>query len=402
MIRTIINQYRDAYQGLPRAVWVLAGTLFINRTGGMVLPFLALYMTQEIQATAAQVSYVLAAHGLGSIIGSQLGGWLCRHMSYHYIQLGSLVGSGIGFLCLTVFDSPTAIAVNYLLISSVNEAFRPANGAAVASACPKVDRARGMALIRMAVNLGMTIAPVVGGLLASIDYAWIFIFDGATCLLAAIFMANVAYDRGSNATSNSDQLKSVRSPWRDHQLIMLMLLSFPSMLIFFQLFTTWPIYITQDRGFSELEFGLFMAISTILVVAFEMILAHRLSEVSPRKVIAYGALLTGMGLALLPIAPTSLAVIATIIVWTFGEMLFVPFLSTEVANLSNDLNRGAYMGLYVMAFSIGWVVAPAAGLSIYQQFGADYLWFICGVIALVQFLLIFLWLKLVPVLEPLP
>ena len=47
MIRGIARTYRAAYSGLPRDLWLLSLVLLVNRAGGMVLPFIALYLTRE-------------------------------------------------------------------------------------------------------------------------------------------------------------------------------------------------------------------------------------------------------------------------------------------------------------------------------------------------------------------
>lgn len=394
MLRAIIHQYRQAYSGLPRAVWVLAGTLFINRSGSMVLPFLAIYLTKQLGADPSVVGWVLAAHGIGAVIGANLGGKLSQWISYHSIQVGSLLLAGGGFLVLSTLRSPSSIAVAYLFISTVNEAFRPANGAAVASACSAADRPRAMALVRMAINLGMTASPAIGGLLASIDYFWIFIADGGTCLLAGVFMALVPYDRRGGGRQSQAGSQKATSPWRDRRLIILMAICFPSMLIFFQLFTTWPVFLIEERGLSEWRFGLLMTISTSLIVAVEMVLAHHLGRVSAFRVIGYGCLFTGLGLALLPVTYSYLAITVSVVVWTLGEMLFSPFLSSQVANMANDANRGTYMGVFVLFFSLAWVFAPVLGMACYQAWGADVLWLLCGVISLIQFILLLIWAQL--------
>ncbi|MCB1042758.1 MAG: MFS transporter [Acidobacteria bacterium] len=385
MIRALLWAYREAYSGLPRAVWVLAITLFINRAGNMVLPFVALYLTSAMHASPSQVTLALSAHGVGAMLGANLGGRLCRVFNYHLIQVGSLLLSGLGLLALLRVTTPEGVALSFLWISTMSEAFRPANGAAVTSACSAQDRARAMALVRMAVNLGMTVAPAIGGLLVGIDYSWIFWVDGGTCLLAALFLMATPYHKQAGGRPSSSQSTS-HSPWKDKKMWLLIGLSYPTMLIFFQLLTTWPLYLTQERGFSEFQFGLFMALSTLLIVVFEMLLAHKLATARHWKVIAVGALLVGLGLGVMPLAGSGFTLALTVFVWTFGEMLFVPFLSSEVANLSDDDNRGAYMGLYTFSFATAWVVAPIIGMAIYSHWGGQILWPMCGLTAIFQFL----------------
>ena len=46
-MKKIICLYRQAFSGLPRAVWLLAAVLLVNRSGTMVIPFLSLYLTGQ-------------------------------------------------------------------------------------------------------------------------------------------------------------------------------------------------------------------------------------------------------------------------------------------------------------------------------------------------------------------
>ena len=61
-------------------------------------------------------------------------------------------------------------------------------------------------------------------------------------------------------------------------------------------------------------------------------------------------------------------------------MLVAPFLSEFSASRASDANRGAYMGLFNMSYSASHICAPIAGTFIYDQFGADVLWYTVGVI----------------------
>src|SRR4029453_8830315 len=60
------------FRGLPRAFWVLfAGTL-VNRVGGFVLVFLAIYLTEVRGLTLTQAGAMLSIYGLGAIAGALL------------------------------------------------------------------------------------------------------------------------------------------------------------------------------------------------------------------------------------------------------------------------------------------------------------------------------------------
>ena len=76
---------------------------------------------------------------------------------------------------------------------------------------------------------------------------------------------------------------------------------------------------------------------------------------------------------------------ATVLVWTTGEMLSLPFLSGWVGNRAGEKSIGGYMGLFSLSISIAFVLGPLAGTWVYQRFGGTPLWYGCGVLGL------FLW-----------
>ncbi len=130
--RRIASAYRAAFSGLPRAVWLLALANLVNRSGTMVLPFLSLYLTQSLGFTASQAGRMLSLYGLGTMVGSYLGGWLCDRIGAQRVQLLSFLATGAGFAAAVQLRSFAALAVAVTAISVVAEAFRPALFVAVA------------------------------------------------------------------------------------------------------------------------------------------------------------------------------------------------------------------------------------------------------------------------------
>ena len=55
MIKRTITGYHNSFKGLSKEVWFLALITFINRAGTMVLPFLSLYLTQDLNFTLSLV-----------------------------------------------------------------------------------------------------------------------------------------------------------------------------------------------------------------------------------------------------------------------------------------------------------------------------------------------------------
>ncbi|MEJ2083001.1 MAG: MFS transporter, partial [Acidobacteriota bacterium] len=74
MIQRVFRLYRSAFTGLPRDIWVIALVSFVNRSGTMVLPFLALYLTLMKGFTASEAGRLVGLYGIGAIFGAYAGG----------------------------------------------------------------------------------------------------------------------------------------------------------------------------------------------------------------------------------------------------------------------------------------------------------------------------------------
>ena len=69
MVKRVVNTYQDSFKGLSIEVWWLALITFINRAGTMVLPFLSLYLTEDLNLSLGQVGWIMTSFGLGSLVG---------------------------------------------------------------------------------------------------------------------------------------------------------------------------------------------------------------------------------------------------------------------------------------------------------------------------------------------
>lgn len=384
MLRIVFRAYREAYSGLPRATWLLAAAAFFNRAGTMVLPFLALYLTSEHGYTPERAGRFLGLYGVGAFLGAYLGGELTDRFHPVRVQVFALAGTAVGFGVLSQAETTTQIGAVLFLTAVVSEAFRPASLAAVAAYSPPAVRSRAFALTRLAVNLGFSLGPTLGGFLATIGYTWLFVVDAATCLFAAVFLAlsmrrvPVFADEPS-----AEELRGVRrSPWRDPVFLWMAVLLMGTGMIFFQFESTYTLYLHEIVGLSEARIGPLFAVNALTIAAFEMVLVKRLENVRPLRVVAFGALFVTVGFAALPLSTALPYVVATVLVWTIGEMLSFPILAGVVSSRADTASRGRYMALYTMAFATAFATAPIFGTMLYQHVGPRAPFAACGAVGL--------------------
>ena len=71
----------------------------------MVIPFLSIYLTDDLSFTKTQIGWVMAAFGLGSVIGTLIGGKLTDSIGYYKVMARSLLSTGILFIILQFAQS---------------------------------------------------------------------------------------------------------------------------------------------------------------------------------------------------------------------------------------------------------------------------------------------------------
>ena len=380
-MRPLVTIYREAYAGLSRDVWLLALVTLVNRAGTMVLPFLTLYLTQHLGFTASRAGIVVALFGVGSMAGSWLGGRLSDAIDPNRVQALSLVGMAAGFVVLTRLDEFLPIAVAVVVLATIGEAFRPALFVAVARSARPANRARSFALIRLAINVGMAIAPAAGGLLAVRNYHLLFWVDAATCVAAAVLVFSVIGPCPAPiATSTAGSPRGARGPWTDLPFIAFLVLVFTLAGAFFQLFSTFPLHLRELYGWRESSIGGLLAVHAGLVALVEMPLVRSVEHRDPLRVAALGALLVCTGLAVVPLGPPGWVAVLSMLLWTFGEMLALPMSNAVVAERADGAATGRYMGAYTLSFSAALVVAPALGTAVWEHLSPATLWVAIGVL----------------------
>jgi predicted MFS family arabinose efflux permease len=387
MMRGVVDLYRRAYAGLPRKAWILFVVLLINASGTMVIFFLTLYLTRKLGFTLLQAGQAMSAYGLGSLAGSYLGGWLSDRIGSTNVQKFSLLFQGVLYIGLSAVSTPYAVFGLAFVLAVAVGAIHPANGTSMSRLCPPELMAKGFALNRLANNLGVTIGPVAGGFLALVDYRLLFWVDGATCLAAALVFTLIWKhpERDLRAAAAPQPTAHRRSPWRDIPFLALMVIIAGWCALFVQLLTTFPIFARTIYGFPENRIGQLLMINTLLIVLFEMLIMEAIKKFPMTRFIGYSFILTGTGLALLPLGRGFLFAALAMAILTFGEMLSMPLMGALIAGRSGPENRGSYMGMFSFAFSFSMVLAPAAGTAVYDRFGPNALWFGCGAAGLLLF-----------------
>lgn len=361
--------------GLPRPLWVLAGASLVNRSGTMFLPFLVLYLTTQRGFSADAAGVVFALFGAGSFAIAPVAGRLADRIGAVRLMRIALVSSGLLLLLVPIARGTLAIAGLTLLIALTGEMFRPASLSVVSHLAPPDRRRAAFALQRLAVNLGMSVGPAAGGFLAAVSWPALFVVDGATSLLAAATLI-LFFPRNALPAPGEAPAPAVprREGLRDPALLFFLAALVPVCIVFFQHESSMSVFLVRDVGLAVWIFGLLHTVNTLMIVFLEVPLNLAMAHWSHRRTLALGSVLVATGFGALAWARSLPAVVATVVVWTFGEMILLPSMSAWVADAAPPDRHGAYMGLYTMAFSLALVVGAPLGTGLLEHGGGRTLW----------------------------
>ena len=391
MIQTAFQRYINNFRGFTREVWILTLITFINRAGTMVLPFLSKYLKEDLQFSYAQVGWIMVAFGFGSMLGSWLGGKLSDKIGFYKIMVFSLFTSGILLFLVQYIRTFWGLCIGMFVIMTVADMFRPAMFVSLGTYAKPENRTRALTLVRLAVNLGFTAGPALGGLIImNLGYSGLFWVDGSSCIVSILIFALLVKERKKPADLNTinSETEIPASVFKDKIFWIFLFVCFATAMLFFQLFTTLPLYHNEKFGLTEFQSGLLLSLNGLLIFFLEMPIVSfsQRKGIDKLKIILWGCVLMSVSFYLLLINTWAGILIISIIIITFGEMFIFPFSNSFALSRAPKGHEGRYMALFTMSFSLAHIASSKTGLELIGHFGYQTNWFFMGTLGLLSVL----------------
>ena len=376
---------------------MLSIVMLINRSGSMVLPFLGVYMTDHLKFSLENTGIVLSFYGIGSVLGSWLGGFLTDKFGEYYIQSWSLFLSAPIFIIMPFFSSVDMMALLIFLQSAISDTFRPANSVAITKYARPENLTKAFSLNRMAINLGFSIGPALGGILSGISYNFLFVVNGIGAVTAGIIYV-IFFRRRNKIFREKKKLEPTKtiektvtkSPYKDYPFLLYSFLCAVFAVCFFQFFNTIPLFYKDVAKLDQSTIGFILGYSGFIIVLLEMplvSLAERVLKIP--QILSIGIIMSGVSYLLLLFGSNIPLLLLSMSILSIAEIWVLPFMSTVTALRAERGNKGAYMGLNGIAFSFSFIFTPFLGTYVVSHFGFDSLWIGSFAILLVTAFLIF-------------
>ena len=377
-------------RALPRSFWILFAGTFINRFGTFVWPFLTIYLTRRGHSLTA-ASFAVSAFGVGALGGGLLGGWLADRLGRrNTIVLGTFCAAAAFMLLYTAATLGGIIACTALagLTSGI---YHPAIGALLADIVPPAQRVRAYAAIRAAANAGFACGAATGGVLANYSLFWLFAGDAlTTAIYGCIAFLWLPHGLRATRAMTARWSEAIRQIARDRPFQALWTASFLAALVYAQFASTYSLHVIRDGlhfvalGYHvgpETVYGLLVGWNGAFIVLAELPLTAATLRFDPRRVMALGYILVGIGFAMNALAHSILAAWIAMTIFTIGEMISAPMTSAQVALCAPERMRGRYLGALGLSWNGAAIVGPQLGFRLYAQ-DPLLVWLVCGLLGL--------------------
>jgi MFS family permease len=377
-VRALIRELRATLPPVYWTVWL--GTL-VNRAGAFVGPILTFYLTEQRHLSLAGAGVIVSALGAGSFCASLIGGVLADRVGRRATMIASLLGGAVAMLALSAARAPFAIGAAAFALGFVGDLYRPAVSAFIADVVAPPHRMRAYGTLYWAINLGFSIAPVAGGLIAAWSYRALFVGDAATMAIFALIVIARVPETHPDPQRTRPNTVTLGSIARDRVFRRFWLFAAMQALMIFQLTTTLSGWM-EDQGHGPRAYGAVLAINGVLIVLLQPSITEWLAPRDRRNALAASALLMGAGFALHGASSLLVVHAFAVVIWTFGEIANTPAASAFVADRAPAEARGRYQGAYAMSWGLAACLAPIVGPRL-LEISPALVWGGCAVVGVI-------------------
>jgi len=350
-----VSQVLEDLKKAPRAFKVLVVSALVeNMAFGLVIPYLALFMLNDLMLALPLIGVVLAGYTVAGMPSTIIGGMLADRIGRKIVLVSSLGLMSATMLMYFFVDSFEALLIVAVADSFVGYLYMPAANAMIADVIPSPDRPRAYSTLRISWNVGVIFGPVIGALIvAAYSMRLLFVFGSAILAIACIMNTVLIRETKPKDTGETITFRKVMNVASDHPFLLLSGLTAVFWFFFSQWLSVLPIYANGELGVDEAAFGLLFAVSALMTVAFQLWVTSRVTNYRRSRILLTGHLVASLGFALVFFATEFYTLLACIVVITLGEIVFMSVVSAIIADLAPAAKRGIYMGFSGLIQTMG-------------------------------------------------
>lgn len=375
-----LDRLKLRYSEYPRTYWILFWGSLVNSSGSsMVWPFLTIYLRSRLNLPLTTITLLLTVQSGASLASTFFAGPIADRLGRRGVMLISMTITSLTYLGMILASNLQSWVILMAIMGAFNPIYRIGSDAVVADLIEPERRPNAYALLRMIVNLGITVGPAVGGFIATISYTYVFaIAAGASLIFALLILFKVPEtmpSRVGRADINSQtSTMGYSQVLRDRLFLTFCAIYALAGIAYIMFMVLLPVYAKENFGVVESQYGFIMATNAGMVVLFQYAVTNLTMRHSRWLVLGAGALFYAAGVGSVALGHGFPAFLLSMVILTIGEMIMMPTATALTADLAPLEMRGRYMSLYSLTFGIGIGIGPVLGGMLNDHISPQSIW----------------------------
>lgn len=381
------------FQYFHPLVWIiLCGTIFVRTASFMAIPFLALYLHNELEASPLIIGLTIGMAPLFSTFGGLVGGYLTDRFGRKSVIITTVFVWSLTFVGFAFAPSALFFVGLNALNGLCRSFFEPGTQALMIDFTENEKKRRLFSVRYTAINIAAVFGPLLGVWIANLSSPAIpFAITGIMYAMYGCFLLVVLnrYEMKQNKLSSTQHVFAIfKAVLQDQKLLFFIAGGILITLGYSQFDSTLPQFINMNVEDGVTLFSYVIVANSITVLAFQLPLTLMIEKMSIYASLKMGIIIFSVGLFLFGLSDSAWLFIASMIVFSIGEIFCFPMMNAVIEEIAPDDQKGTYLGAGQLK-NIGGFIGPIFGGWLLTA-ATDYMF---AIIAAVMFSSIFIYRK---------
>ncbi|MEV0993288.1 MFS transporter [Streptomyces sp. NPDC049949] len=395
----------DALKATPTPVRYLLGGVLVNQLGAFVQTFLVLYLTFR-GASVSAAGLALVAYSIGSIFGTMLGAEITHRFGPRTTIMTAMAASAPLVGSISWLSGPGTLwplLVVVGLAGLFTQAYRPAAAVLLSDLMPERYQVMAFSMMRIALNIGAALAPLIAAVVILVDWDLLFWIDGGTALVYALLAfallpkqvpqaqaeaeadregavpaASAADTETEAAAPAADSRSAYAAMLRDRKYLLYLGAILLGSLTYAQGHIALPLQLAADH-YPTSFYSTVLTVSSVVLITCELKITAYLSRMPKHVRVITGHLVEAVGLAVYGLSSRSGALtIAGAVLVVFGIMIAAPSMFAHPATFPAAV-KARYIGTMQAVGGAASALAPLFGVFLWTRLDGGF-WLLCGIV----------------------
>ncbi len=358
-------------KGIPKQLWVLMGTVFVDMIGMLIVLPLLPYYAVKYNAGGFEVGLLTAIFAGAQFLSAPIWGRLSDRHGRRPVILAGLLASAVGFVFFGLENSLWMLFATRLMQGFGGGTIGVIQAYVSDTVGPK-GRARALGWLTVASSAGVTLGPIIGSKAANYlgSQGPGFVAAGL-CLLNVLFAWRMLPESSRKRTPTARRsisrsvVEVIQHPWSPSN-SMIWIYSM-AMMAFLALNAILALYLKDRFGITEDQIGYFYTyVGGISVLMRAVLLGRILDRFGEIRTMRFGALSMTMGFFLIPLAVTPIFFLLAATLIPIGTALLYPTTIALLTQRSPESEIGQILGVQQSFKGVAGIVGPAGAGAAYE------------------------------------